>query len=389
MTMSIRQFDEVAYRPNEMRFAPCERQTLFDALRLSIIVPTYCEAENVEPMIIALDAALIGIAWEVIFVDDDSPDETARLVRLRGRNDRRIRVIRRIGRRGLAGAAIEGMLASAADTIAVIDGDLQHDEKLLPRMLANIDSGADLVIASRYADSGDANYGLSTVRRVASRLATRLTEVVLGTKVTDPMSGFFMVRREVVERVAGKLSTDGFKLLFDILASCPATLKITELPYTFRPRRLGRSKLDGLVVAEFIGLVLTKFTRNWVSPRFFLFGFVGASGLAVHLAALRIILGLTTLAFVAAQTLAACIAMASNFFLNNALTFRDRRLMNIDALKGLLSFCLVCSVGTLANVGVAELIYVHDASWWHAGIAGAVMASVFNYAVSSKLTWRK
>ena len=357
--------------------------------RLSVIVPTYCEAENIDPMIAALDAALAGIRWEVIFVDDDSPDGTADLVRTRGECDGRVRAIRRIGRRGLAGAVIEGMLASAADIVAVIDCDLQHDEKLLPRMLSDVEAGADLVIASRYSSTGDAKGGFSGLRQQGSALATRLTNILLRTKVSDPMSGFFMIRRDAIDKIAPKLSTGGFKLLLDILASAPAGLKIAEVPYTFRPRQLGKSKLDGVVVADFVGLILAKLTGNWVSPRFFLFALVGATGLVVHLAALRSILQLTALPFNAAQFLAASVAMTSNFFLNNALTFRDRRLSGMEALKGLVTFYLVCSVGTLANVGVGELIYLRDASWWHAGIAGALMAAVFNYAVSSMLTWRK
>jgi dolichol-phosphate mannosyltransferase len=364
-------------------------ENLVAAPRLTVIVPTYCEAENVDPMIAALDAALAGIRWEVIFVDDDSPDGTARQVRERGEHDIRVRAVRRIGRRGLAGAVIEGMLASAGKVVAVIDGDLQHDERLLPRMLAEIEGGADLVIASRYTGAGNATGGFSKIRQRWSRLATRLTNRLLKTKVSDPMSGFFMIRRDAIEDIAPKLSTGGFKLLLDILASSPPALKISELPYMFRPRRLGASKLDGLVVADFAGLLLAKLTGNRVSPRFFLFALVGASGLFVHLAVLRSIFVLPGVPFYLAQLLAALVAMTTNFFLNNALTFRDRRLTGLDALKGLGVFYLVCSVGTLANVGIAELIYLREPSWWLAGVAGAVMAAVFNYSASAMLTWRK
>ena len=357
--------------------------------RLSVIVPTYCEAENIDPMIAALDAALTGLRWEVIFVDDDSPDGTAELVRKRGEQDARIRGVRRIGRRGLAGAVIEGMLASAADVAAVTDCDLQHDETCLPRMLERIEHGADLVIGTRYAQTGETKDGFSALRQQGSALATRLTNLLLRTEVSDPMSGFFMIRRDAVDTIAAKLSTGGFKLLLDILASAPAGLRIEEVPYRFRPRQLGKSKLDGVVVADFAGLLLAKLTGNWVSPRFFLFGLVGATGLVIHLVALRAALLFTGLPFNAAQVVAAFVAMTWNFALNNVLTFRDRRLSGFEALKGLLIFYVGCSVGTLANVGVAELIYLRDASWWRAGIAGALMAAVFNYAVSSVLTWRK
>lgn len=358
--------------------------------RVSIIVPTYCEAENVAPTIAAIEGALGSIAWEIIFVDDDSPDGTVAAVRALGEHDGRVRVIRRVGRRGLAGAVIEGMMASAADTVAVIDADLQHDEALLPKMLDAIETGnADLVIATRYAQSGNAGGGFSKLRRNASTFATRLSNLLLKTNVSDPMSGFFMIRRDAIDDIAPNLATGGFKLLLDILASAPAGLKIVEMPYQFRPRQLGTSKLDALVIADFLGLLLSKLSGNSISPRFFLFALVGATGLIVHLAALRTFLMTTHIPFNAAQFAAAFVAMTSNFFLNNALTFRDRRLTGVAAFKGLLTFYLVCSIGTLANVGVAELIYLRDASWWRAGIAGAVMAAVFNYAVSSMLTWRK
>ena len=358
--------------------------------RVSIIVPTYREAENVAPTVAAIERALGDIAWEIIFVDDDSPDGTVAAVRSLGDRDGRVRVIRRVGRRGLAGAVIEGMMASAADIVAVIDADLQHDEALLPKMLGAIEAGnADLVIATRYAQSGDAQGGFSTLRRNASTLATRVSNLLLKTNVSDPMSGFFMIRRDAIDGIAPNLATGGFKLLLDILASAPENLKIVEMPYQFRPRQLGTSKLDALVIADFLGLLLSKLSGNTISPRFFLFALVGATGLVVHLATLRTVLTTTHIPFNAAQFTAALVAMTSNFFLNNALTFRDRRLTGAAAFKGLLTFYLVCSIGTLANVGVAELIYLRDASWWRAGIAGAVMAAVFNYAVSSMLTWRK
>jgi dolichol-phosphate mannosyltransferase len=358
--------------------------------RLTVVVPTYCEAENIDPTIAALDAALAGISWEVIFVDDDSPDGTVDVVRSRAAHDTRLRVIRRIGRRGLAGAVIEGMLASAAETIAVIDADRQHDETLLPRMLDVIEGGqADLIVATRYSQSGAAEAGFSKLRRNASTLATRMANLLLRTNVSDPMSGFFMIRRQAIDKIAPKLSTGGFKLLLDILASAPATLRVMELPYTFRPRELGTSKLDAMVVADFLGLLLSKLTGNSVPPRFFLFALVGASGLAVHLATLRAALITEHMPFNPAQLVAAFVAMTWNFFLNNALTFRDQRLTGRAVFTGLLTFYAVCSVGTLANVGVAELVYLRDASWWRAGIAGAVMAAVFNYAASSMLTWKR
>ena len=362
---------------------------LHDAPELSIIVPAYREAENIGPLIGALNAVMTGVAWEVIFVDDDSPDGTADVVRTRGKQDSRIRGIRRVGRRGLAGASIEGMLSSSADVVAVMDCDLQHDEAILRKMLDHIRTGADIVVATRYQGNSSAGKGFSVWRQRASVAATRLTNVVLRTNVSDPMSGYFMIRRDVFNAIAQKLSTGGFKILLDILTSRPQGLNIVEVPYVFRPRLHGQSKLSELVIVEFLSLLAAKVSGDRVSPRFMLFLLVGASGVIVHLLALRVALGPPELAFNVAQIAASYVAMTWNFFLNNAMTYRDCRLTGFAALKGLLSFYLICSVGMLANVGVAQLVYGHDASWWRAGLAGALMAAVFNYAVSSVLTWRR
>lgn len=369
---------------------PLRTANLPARLQLSVVVPTYCEAGNIASMISALDAALAGINWEVIFVDDDSPDGTMSTIRSIGAHDGRVRALRRVGRRGLAGAVIEGMLASGADIVAVVDADLQHDEKLLPEMLRDIETGkSDIVIGTRYDQTGDASEGFSATRRVSSMLATTLTNMLLKTNVSDPMSGFFMLKRSLIDTIAPKLSPGGFKLLLDILASAPTGVRVSEKPYVFRPRKVGQSKLDGLVIADFLGLLLTKTTGNLVPPRFFLFALVGATGLIIHLAALRSAIVLAHASFNEAQIFAAFVAMTFNFFLNNALTFRDRRLSGVDIISGLLTFYVVCSVGTLANIGVADLVYNHDPNWWRAGIAGALMAAVFNYAASSALTWRR
>ena len=358
--------------------------------RLSIIVPTFNERANVSVLLDKLAAALAGVAWEVIYVDDDSPDGTADVVRGLAQNDPRVRCLRRIGRRGLAGACIEGMLASSAPVLAVMDADLQHDETLLPAMLKEIDAGADLVVGSRYLGGGASGTGFSKSRQGISNAATVLAQRLLGVKITDPMSGFFMVRREVVEEAAPRLSEQGFKILLDLIASTPRKLRTVELPFTFRERHAGVSKLDSLVAVEFAGLVLSKLFGDWLSMRFILFAMVGFSGLAVHLILLQSLLKTNSVAFSTAQVAATYGAMIWNFFINNQLTYRDRRLRGWGALRGLLIFCLVCSVGAIANVGVASWIfYGNRTNVLLAGTAGALMGAVFNYAASSVLTWRK
>jgi dolichol-phosphate mannosyltransferase len=355
---------------------------------LSVVIATLNERENVPPLLRALEGALADLNWEVIFVDDDSPDGTGEKLREMARCDARIRCLRRINRRGLAGACIEGMLASSALAVAVMDGDLQHDETLLPAMYRAICDGADLVVGSRVREGGSVGEGLSGARNWGSRLANAAARILLGVRLDDPMSGFFMMRRDRFDALAGRLSTQGFKILLDILASSGGHLAVIELPYRFRQRRHGASKLDGLVVLQYAGLLVAKLSGDRISLRFVLFALVGLSGLAVHVLALKLILGSLAVGFSVAQGLAAYAAMSWNFLLNNQLTYRDRRLTGSAALVGLLSFYAVCSVGAVANVGVASWIYGDLPTWWLAGTAGALMGAVFNYAASSTLTWR-
>ncbi len=356
---------------------------------LSIILPSFNEAENIPILIGLLKTALKGIAWEAIVVDDNSPDGTTETARGIAGTDPQVRVIRRIGRRGLSGACIEGMLASSAPYVAVMDADLQHDETLLPKMLAALrDGDTDLVVASRKVEGGTTGEGLSSLRAWGSNIANGLAQKLLNVTLKDPMSGYFMIRREKAEALAPKLSPQGFKILLDIVSSAEGSLRIRELPFTFRERQHGESKLDTLVTLDYFGLLLAKYFGDVVSVRFLMFGLVGASGLVVHLLALRMFL-VGGMDFNFAQTAASFVAMTTNFFLNNQLTYRDRRLTGYRVLVGLVTFYAVCSVGVLANVGVANLIYADPAYWWLAGTAGAVMGAVWNYAASAALTWRK
>ncbi len=372
---------------NELTSAGNERALSGLSPVLSVIIPTFNEVRNVPILVDRLSQVLKGIDWEVIFVDDDSPDGTAAAVRQIARGNPRVRCIRRIGRRGLAGACIEGMLSSSARAVAIMDGDLQHDEKLLPRMLERIKAGSDLVIGSRFVEGGSAEQGFSRTRQRGSAFATALAQRLFGVNLSDPMSGFFMIDRAAFETVAPKLSTRGFKILLDILASSGGSLKVAELPFVFGARQHGESKLDNMVVLEYLGLLLAKLSGDRISIRFVLFAIVGATGLAVHLLALHQALAFS-MPFNSAQAFAAFTAMTWNFFLNNQLTYRDKRLKGAAMVVGLVTFYLVCSVGTVANVGVANWVYGAQPLWWLAGTAGAIMGVVFNYAASSVLTWR-
>ena len=356
-------------------------------VELTIVAPTFNERDNVEPLIRALAVQLDGLDWEVIFVDDDSPDGTAARVREFARRMPRVRCLHRIGRRGLSSAAIEGILASSAAYVAVIDADLQHDPSLLPRMLSELRGGTlDIVVGSRYAkDGGIAEWDASRARM--SDAATRMARLVVPADLADPMSGYFMMTRAAFDGAVHRLSGQGFKILLDLFASSPTPLRFKEIGFTFRPRASGESKLDSLVIWEYVLLLINKMTGRQIPPRFMLFCFVGAVGVLVHLAALRI--GLVLWSFSPAQAVATGVAMTSNFFMNNVLTYRDRRLHGWRLLTGLLSFCLVCSVGAVANVGVAWAIFDRSYEWWFAGLVGAAIGAVWNYGVSSVLTWSR
>ncbi len=357
---------------------------------LTIVVPTLNERENLEPLLALVTAVLGDVSWEVIFVDDDSSDGTADHARVLARRNARVRCLHRIGRRGLATACIEGVLASASPYVAIMDGDLQHDEQLLPHMLDVLRSEpVDLVVGSRYVAGGEVGEGLSGTRARVSGFATWLARFICKAEIADPMSGFFMFRREVFERAVRNLSGQGFKILLDLMATSPQPLRVRELPYKFRKRRHGESKLDVLVAWEYGMLLTDKLIGHIVPVRFALFALIGGLGLFVHMAVLWSGLTLAALSFVAAQTAAAIVAMTSNFFLNNLFTYRDQQLRGWQLVRGLLSFYLICSIGAVANVGIATYVFSTDQTWWVAGIAGVVVGSVWNYAVSSVFTWKK
>ena len=371
--------------------APAATAPARPVAELCLVIPVLNEEGNIARLVGRLDAVLRGIAWEAVFVDDNSTDGTRAAIAAIGARDPRIRLLHRIGRRGLASAFIEGAQASLAPCIAAMDGDLQHDETLLPRMFAALrDEGFELAVGSRYVGGG--GFGDWDRRRIGmSGFATRLARIVLRVPVTDPMSGFFMIRRETFERAVRQLSALGFKILLDILASLPAPPRLVELPYEFRARTAGESKLDAGVLRDYVLLIADKLVGHIVPVRFLLFAAVGALGIAGHLVVLRLCLTLFALDFSTAQGIATGCAIVGNFVLNNIFTFSDRRLHGWGFLRGLLTFAAICSVGAVGNVGVAAFLFGPSvqSAWWLAGAAGALMSLVWNYSVSSVFTWRR
>lgn len=359
-----------------------------EPLALAVIVPTFNEVDNVRPLIQKLTVALAGLHWEAVFVDDNSPDGTSDLLREIARTNPRVRIVHRIGRRGLSTAVIEGMLATAAPILAVIDGDMQHDETILPRLYQAIESGeADVAVGTRYAEGGSVGEW-DKRREQMSRFATTLAHKFLNAPLADPMSGFFVLSRKTLMQAMPKLSGSGYKILLDIVSSLPTPPRIAEVPYVFRVREAGESKLGALVLAEYVSLLLEKTVGRFVPVRLIKFLAVGGLGVGVHLTVLGAGLALN-LDFMTAQTLAVCIAIAFNFFLNNIFTYRDRMLKGWSLLAGLLSFYLVSVIGAVANIGIGTWVANQDTRWWLAGMAGVLVGAVWNFAASSVVTWRK
>lgn len=358
-------------------------------LQLAIILPTLEERDNLAPLMERIAAALGPAGWEAIVVDDDSADGTADEARRLALTDPRVRVIQRIGRRGLASAAIEGMCATAAPFVAVMDADHQHDPALLPAMLAAVQRGeCDVAVASRFVAGASAD-GLASARRErGSRIANRVAQRMAGVELSDPMSGYFLLPTATARRLAPRLSGIGFKILLDLLASAPQPLRVRELPLLFAARRAGASKLDRAVAFDFLVGLYDKTLGRLVPTRFALFGTVGALGVIVHLAVLALIFRGLEITFIPAQALATFAAMTFNFWLNNWLTYRDRRLHGAAAvLRGWAGFCATCAVGALANVAVAGLLDDRGFHWLLAAVAGILVGAVWNYALSSRFVW--
>ena len=358
-------------------------------LDLAIILPTLNERGNLAPLVERIEAALGAEGWEVLIVDDDSKDGTADEGRELARTDRRVRVIQRIGRRGLASAAIEGFCATAAPYVAVMDADHQHDPALLAGMLAALKAGeADICVASRFAEGASTEDWAEPEREKLSGLANRIARGITGVELTDPMSGYFMLPTATARALVPRLSGIGFKILLDLLATADRPMTVKEFPLNFAKRREGESKLDRAILFDFLAGLYDKTLGRVIPTRFALFGTVGGLGVIVHYAVLASLFPGMTATFWKAQLGAVLVAMTFNFWLNNWLTYRDKRLKGAGALiGGWIGFVLTCAVGGFANVAVATLLQSQGLFWPLAALAGILVGSVWNYALSSRFVW--
>ncbi len=359
--------------------------------RLSVILPTYNERENILPLITQLLDLGDSYEIELLIVDDDSTDGTADFVKELAQGDQRIRLIRRIGRSGLASAIKEGLLDATGSIAAVMDGDGQHDPKDVIQAVTHLRKNKlDLVLGSRFLARSSIQ-GLSQRRTGGSSMANRLARFSLHKnyrQLTDYMSGCLVMDLKTCLPSVFTVDVNGFKFLYEMLAVSQGQLKVGEVALNFQARKYGRSKLDMAVLWDFLISLLHTLGLRLIPRRAISFGLVGASGILVQLSATQILMSMLGLNFTKALPYAVVIAASSNYIINNALTFRTQRLTGFSLIKGLLKFLLVASLPVLANVGLATTFYsIISPNAIEAQIAGIVVVFVWNYAASSRFVW--
>ena len=354
--------------------------------KVSVVICTLDEHEAIGGVIDEVTADLAGVPHEIIVVDDSVDDATARVVLDRAGVHPGVRLVRRNGAGGLASAAIAGWDVARGDTLAIMDGDGQHDPRLIRRMLDRMaQAPADVVVASRYLD--DNGSGLTGFRHWGSRAGVGVSSLLLGLRLADPLSGCFLMTRAWYQTVRPRLSGLGFKILIDVVASDRRRPRLQQVPTALRARVGGVSKLDLRVVFDLLALLVEKRTGGALSARMTQFLFVGLTGLFVHLTVLSASRALDA-PFWLGQSLAILLAMSWNFMLNNGLTFRDRRLHGRALWQGLLSFYAACLGGALVSEAVGAGLHAVGAPWFAAGVAGAVLGAFWNYRAVQRLTWR-
>ncbi len=372
---------------------------------LSVISPTFNESANVPLLIDALREALIDVPHEIIIVDDDSPDRTWEVAEAHAGDARDVVVIRRIGEAGLSSAVIAGMAVARGNVLAVIDADMQHDERSLPEMARKITSGeADLVVGSRAADGG--SYGeWSSARRFVSWVATMIAKFFLRVPVTDPMSGFFAISREAYREVSPRINPQGFKILLEFVGH-GRDLRVAEVGYTFRNRVHGETKMSPSVIRSYLLAVFELRFGRALKPQFVLYCMVGASGFVVNIAVFTLLeaLHLGTIDVEMARPLrwsligGIVVSVLWNFTLNNYFTFYERRFRRNRLIWGLAVFSVVSMVGVIIHVSVFDFL---QATGWGAGALGNeparilhegvayLLALVVNYSLNVNYVWSK
>ena len=360
---------------------------------ISIVIPTYNEVENIIPLIKNLAALVSNFEYEIIVVDDDSPDGTSEEVNKYMKFNKRIKLITRIGRSGLSSAIKEGLIFAQGKYLLVLDGDGQHHPSFVLDMIEEINiNKSDIVIGSRFLKTSNLE-GLSNKRSQGSKIANKLARISLHrnySKVTDYLSGCFCLDREKTKKFIRKIEINGFKFLYELLSLSKGDLVVKEVPLTFKERRFGYSKLDVAVVWDFLVSIIHNLTLRLLPRSAVSFGLVGISGIFVQLFITSFLVEIFLIEFYKALPFAIICAATSNFLINNQVTFRSERLKNLDLLIGLLKFLIVASLPVIANVGITTAFYKYISSdTFFAQIAGIAIVYAWNYLASSSFVWKK
>jgi len=369
-------------------------------MKISVVSPTYNEAPNITRFISEVAAALEGFEYEIVVADDNSPDGTCEKAEKIAQINPRVRVIRRLKNPGLSPAVIEGFLAAKGDYVACIDADCQHDPRILPRMVDALASGAELAVGSRYV-SGGGTGEWNLFRRFESWVATKLAQLFLGVALRDPMSGYFILRREDFGKVCTQLDARGFKILLEIVSRL-APSRLEEIPYTFRARVAGQSKLSSIVILQYLSQLwrLSSVSR-YTSVRFIKFAMVGTSGVFINLCifmALSRIVGIQDWRISAAASL---VSNLSNYVANNAWTFLDRGHRGKAMVRGYVSYLFMSVAGLLASTlmfaALSHGFYRQFSTHLIGNYSGPItlgfqltsilIGTLFNYELNRRVTW--
>lgn len=359
-------------------------------IAVSIILPTYNESKNV-PIIVDRIAQVLNplCTFEVLVVDDNSPDGTWALAEELSQQRPWLRSIRRMQNKGLSPAVVDGFSLAKGQRLIVMDADLQHDEQALSKFIEAFQQGSQLVVGSRKVDGGGVE-DWSVLRQFVSWFATRLAHFVLPLQVTDPMSGFFGITRKLHETLTPQVNPKGFKILLEYLARTQAA-DVREVGYTFRGRQHGESKLSNDVIYDYLEALwgLSKLS-NILSWRFLNYFLVGCVGMVVNLSILRILTHYGNAQESFALMVAVEASIISNFFLNNSITFRKHRFKGMfKTLRGLLMFNAICATGAFINHSLAlNMRNAEMANIYFATAAGYLVATVWNYVVNTHVCWK-
>ena len=360
---------------------------------ISIVIPTFNEVKNIIPLLKNLISLINNFEYEIIIVDDDSPDGTSEEINKYMKHNQKIKLITRLGRTGLSSAIKEGLIFAQGKYLLVLDGDGQHDPSFVLDMLKEIkDSQSDLVIGSRFLSSSNLE-GLSNKRSLGSKIANKGARFSLPSNyssITDYLSGCFCVNRETTKTFIRRIEINGFKFLYELLSLSKGKLFVKEVPLIFRERKYGVSKLDLAIVWDFLISILHNLTLRLLPRRAISFGLVGLSGVFVQLFITSFLTKIVSIGFYNALPIAVISAATSNFLINNQVTFRSNRLKDMALIIGLFKFLVVASLPVVANIGITTAFYKYiSADTFIAQLAGIAIVYAWNYLASSSFVWNK